>query len=322
MGCLYIILPLQLQKIGILYIGVGLSALLVSTIRAMREPLDRGSSDSSAPRFSYMDVIFNCPARSLLVKRHFMLDNNRFTLLRDNIHIDKYVDINKPISRYTSFSNLLLILSHKEFFVQAKKHFSDKIESFEEYVPFSSDFSVAGKELSESQIEEGNLMRKECSETKNWFTSCWTMNIEESFLMWKSYAPDLFSVKIDTTIAKVLDGLDISEYKTYAANIHYRNRRTIINSTTDYAFFKYNYYKDENEFRFYFIPLTQQSEEKNSADYTYLKIIDPNKMISKITLSPFLNIKTYSLLEDLLIDKFNLDKGKIEKSRIPIKTKQ
>ena len=144
MGCLYIILPLQLRKIGILYIGVGLSALLVSTIRAMREPLDRGSSDSSAPRFSYMDVIFNCPARSLLVKRHFMLDNNRFTLLRDNIHIDKYVDINKPISRYTS----------------------------------------------------------------------------------------------------------------------------------------------------------------------------------KIALSPFLNIKTYSLLEDLLIDKFNLDKGKIEESRIPIKTKQ
>ena len=34
-----------------LYIGVGLSALLVSTNRAMREPLNRGTSDRLAPRF-------------------------------------------------------------------------------------------------------------------------------------------------------------------------------------------------------------------------------------------------------------------------------
>jgi len=37
------------------YIGVGLSALLVSTFQAMREPLDREASDSLAPRF-FMNV--------------------------------------------------------------------------------------------------------------------------------------------------------------------------------------------------------------------------------------------------------------------------
>ena len=34
-----------------MYIGVGLSALLVSTIRAMRRPFYRGTSDRLAPRF-------------------------------------------------------------------------------------------------------------------------------------------------------------------------------------------------------------------------------------------------------------------------------
>ena len=34
-----------------IYIGVGLSALLGSTNRAMREPLDRGPGTGLAPRF-------------------------------------------------------------------------------------------------------------------------------------------------------------------------------------------------------------------------------------------------------------------------------
>ena len=39
------------------YIGVGLSALLVSTYRAMRRPIDRGTSDRMALRFfSYVSA--------------------------------------------------------------------------------------------------------------------------------------------------------------------------------------------------------------------------------------------------------------------------
>lgn len=39
-----------------IYIFVGLSALLVSTIWAMRRPLHRGTSDRLAPRFSFMYI--------------------------------------------------------------------------------------------------------------------------------------------------------------------------------------------------------------------------------------------------------------------------
>lgn len=51
MGCtiytLIVSMPVALEQEGLLYTytGVGLSALLVSTYRAMRRPLDRGTGD-------------------------------------------------------------------------------------------------------------------------------------------------------------------------------------------------------------------------------------------------------------------------------------
>lgn len=57
MGCtiytLIVSIPVVLEQKGLLYTytGVGLSALLVSTYRAMRRPLDCGTGDRLAPRF-------------------------------------------------------------------------------------------------------------------------------------------------------------------------------------------------------------------------------------------------------------------------------
>lgn len=49
LNCMYSYVDFRLSKtcvdVGLLYINVGLSALLVSTIEAMREPMNRGMSD-------------------------------------------------------------------------------------------------------------------------------------------------------------------------------------------------------------------------------------------------------------------------------------
>lgn len=55
-------MPVVLEQEGLLYTytGVGLSALLVSTYRAMRRPLDRGTSDRQAPVFYvYGNTVIN-----------------------------------------------------------------------------------------------------------------------------------------------------------------------------------------------------------------------------------------------------------------------
>ena len=49
--CLLLVMQLVIPYT---YIYVGLSALLVSTDRAMRRPTNRGTSDSLAPRFVYI----------------------------------------------------------------------------------------------------------------------------------------------------------------------------------------------------------------------------------------------------------------------------
>ena len=54
------------------YTGVGLSELLVSTYRAMRRPIDRGTSNrTGSALFSYVEVqdIINISCRSHLVKK-------------------------------------------------------------------------------------------------------------------------------------------------------------------------------------------------------------------------------------------------------------
>ena len=71
MGCLYIAaLRIGARCGNHINIGVGLSALLVSTNRAMREPSERGTSGRLAPRFMYkgLNEMFGMSARSRLAE--------------------------------------------------------------------------------------------------------------------------------------------------------------------------------------------------------------------------------------------------------------
>ena len=69
LNCMYSYVDFRLSKtcvdVGLLYIYVGLSALLVSTNRAMREPFYRGTSDSTGSTFFMSEYeIYN-------INRHF-----------------------------------------------------------------------------------------------------------------------------------------------------------------------------------------------------------------------------------------------------------
>lgn len=55
MGCvIYTLRVFDIHTKGILYIGVGLSALLVSTFQAMREPLDREAGNLTCSTFFFV----------------------------------------------------------------------------------------------------------------------------------------------------------------------------------------------------------------------------------------------------------------------------
>lgn len=242
-----------------------------------------------------------------------MLDKKQFKKLENkNIYISEDKILSMPICKYTDLFNLLMLLSN-EFYVGAKKRFSDMLESGDCFLNFSADFNIAGEPVSEMKWEMSKQMRKDVKETKNWLASCWTLKTEEDYFMWKTYAPAPYSVKIQTTLLCLLDSLDLSNYEVYVSKMNYHGNSHILKDFTAYMFYKYNYYKGEDEVRLYFLPLNPK-EIKH--DPVYLKVKNPNKFLTDITLSPFLSQTSKCKLKEFLIKEYNVERKLIKASKI------
>lgn len=249
-----------------------------------------------------------------------MLDLDRFKKLEDkNIYVAQDIDPNTSIFKYTELFNLLM-LSRNQFYVGAKKNFSDKLESGEEFFILNSDFTIAGEPLPESQVIRSKQFRQEIKKTKDWLTACWTLKKEEDFFMWKTYAPGPFSVGIETTIQDLLDTFDFDDYNIFVNKINYEGTRKCIKDITDYAFYKYNFYKGEEELRIYFLPTVRHTIEtdKNGKETDiYLKLKSPLP-IKSLLLSPFLRPASKIKLKELLEQQFKIGSSLIYSSRISL----
>ncbi len=211
-----------------------------------------------------------------------------------------------------------MILSD-EYYIGAKKYFPDKLESGDCYLTFAKDFEVAGRPLSREKKERIKKIRDEVKETTDWLTSCWTLKTEEDYFMWRTYAPDPYSVKIDTTLSHLLNSLELSNYEVYISKMNYQPRRHVVfQHLTQYAFYKYSYYKGEEEIRLYFLPLTPP---KTKTDSIYLKLKNPNQLLSSITISPFLTSLSKGKLKGFLSKTFNIKEDIIKPSEIEERNK-
>lgn len=240
------------------------------------------------------------------------LDKTKFEKLDNtNIYISDKKLLSVHICKYTSLFNLLMILSN-EYYIGSKKYFPDKLESGDCYLTFAEDFEIADRPHSIEKQERIKQIREDVKKTTDWLTSCWTLKTEEDYFMWRTYAPDPHSVKIDTTLSHLLNSLELSNYEVYISKMNYQPRRHVLQDLTQYAFYKYSYYKGEEEIRLYFLPLT--SQEKTTS--VHLNIIDLSQLITGITLSPFLPPTSRNKLREFLIKKYNVKKDLIMYSNI------
>ena len=249
-----------------------------------------------------------------------MLNFERFIQLKGkNIYVAQDIDINFSIFKYTDLFNLLMI-NLNQFYVGIKKNFPDKLESGEEFVLLSSDFSIPRESISESQVIKSKELRKEIENSKYWLTACWTLKQEEDFFMWKTYAPNKFSVRIETTIKDLLNSINSDNYNIFVDMINYSSKKKCINDITDYAFYKYKFYEGEEELRIYFIPsmdvIGPEKQEKNRDVYLELKSPLP---IKSILLSPFLQPVSKAKLKELLEQHFKIESSIIHSSQILLK---
>lgn len=129
-------------------------------------------------------------------------------------------------------------------------------------------------------------------------TSCWTLNADENYLMWKAYAPNC-GIMITSSINQFVDAIDYSGYDLICIPMMYKGYR---NGTFLDA--KDRFYANERELRFYF---DSDKCDKSKPEDDYIELpIDTKKLIDNVVISPFIPIKEAIKIQKDLKDKYNL----------------
>ena len=242
-----------------------------------------------------------------------MLDKSRFKKHGDNnIYLSPNISLDISIFKYISLPNLLLLLSN-QFYISTKKNFSDRLEIGTCFLLFLSDFHIAGDTISEEMMLKSERLREQVRGSGDWLTSCWTLKSAEDYLMWKVYSSDNYCVRVETTVGRLLASLDFPDYEVFVSKMCYEREKYIIKDLTDYAYYKFNYYKGEEELRFYFFPLNGDKREGNG---TYFDVKEPLSLIKGITLSPFFPAMTNRKLIEYIKRVHGVNDDIIKFSRI------
>lgn len=241
---------------------------------------------------------------------------NNFVFIRNGIYIEKGLDINTPICRYTNYLNLLLLLKDY-FYISLRKSFEDKLEKHSIFNAFIADLHPCGYPVSEKEHSISSSLHSKLQEAINTlYVSCWTYDIRENYLMWKSYTNHESGVRIKSTIKNIVDSIKDDNIDIYIGKINYSNCK-INKDIQETLFYKQDYYKNEQEIRFYFKRRNVNAYANKVPSFLFLKI-DSAKFIKEIVFSPFMKYMNVKKLTDKLVGDYIYLKGKIKHSRIQI----
>ena len=204
---------------------------------------------------------------------------------------------------------LFSLLENKQYFLNRKNHFEDKGESV---LPIKSLFGSIplGIQLNEEDFQrKSNEIADKIIEYKDsafWFTSCWTKDQTESLLMWKNYTTKM-GARIKSNIDNFVASINTDRFKIVCGHISYDGYTS--KPFDECIFSKENYYKEEHEVRFYFIP---NDESDKSYRGEFISVL-PEIMIDEVTLSPYINRTASKKIADLLKRDYNLNSVKLSK---------
>lgn len=212
-----------------------------------------------------------------------------FIEYKPRIYIGNECSLSQEIVRYTSISNLHLLLKGS-LYVTIRKNFVDKRECGKlKHIKNKFRLEPVDKEC---RINFG-LIDEKIEFSRNLYTSCWSLNVQEDVLMWKAYNA---SVRIKTTIKKLLDAITDDAVKMVICDsIRYKSEHPYYN-IIDGMFCKDLAYLHEQEFRFYF-----DNKINNICK------IKADGLIDNVLVSPFINRDERLLLEYIHNDFANLN---------------
>lgn len=215
----------------------------------------------------------------------------------------KEMNFDTPICQYMDLDYLIGLLENKRYFVRARQEFED-VHERSWISPLSFAVHDAHSEVTRSQIEDDLTVVKEQTDifnaSKTLFTSCWSLDTSDRFLMWKAYTSK-FGVRISSTIRKVARAIDSDKYQMICGKIEYNGHQF---GSDNVIFCKDRQFKDEKEFRFYYSPKnTENSQKKDSLRLP----VSPEIMIDSVILSPFISPSYARHLRNYLHDTYGIN---------------
>ena len=226
-----------------------------------------------------------------------------------DVFIQKGLDLDTKIYRYTSLETLLHILSRSEYYVSKRICFTDKNEqgAFRN-LRYAFDRGPVGGDAPDYCEAHLKHVREQKNAAMQSFISCWTEREKECYLMWKSYASKGIGVRIETTVDQLLKSLQSNPVKIHCARVDYKPegyKDTLFKR----IFVKKEEYEQEQEIR---ICVSPENAEQICCNGLSLKLMTP--FITSIIISPFLSVLEQKfMLESLNKSYPNLD---IRRSRI------
>lgn len=237
-------------------------------------------------------------------------DSNRFNKVSDNKYIGTELDLNTKIYRYTDLKEIFSMLKEGKFRLSKRKTYSDRWELGDDDLQSMDKMLTVGAVYDPQKSENNKKYRRELAEL---LSTCFTLNDDENYCMWKSFAPAETGVRYSSTIGNFLNGIDTGGYEVYADAMYYTKFDVGVNNPR-FLFTKNNCYSTEQEIRLYFI---KEDGKKADDDHVFVDM-NETPVIQDILLSPFIgdnNMKRW-LLKSLRAEFQGLD---INHSSIRIK---
>lgn len=223
---------------------------------------------------------------------------SEFKQFRKNVWISPDLSTASPIFRYTSFENLLSILNG-DIYLPKRCSFTDRRERGEyqsDKIRCMQTENILAPKRNEITRRNNNAFKLSTS----FPVSCWTLNRNESYLMWRAYTPNSLGVRLETTIENFIDAFQINiGQKIYCSCIHYEEEKYPI-APIDILFYKDMGYYMESEVRFYVVDDAPNNGDKANCFFQ----VDAQHLLRSATLSPLMQPKAQNELYRLITSSY------------------
>lgn len=177
------------------------------------------------------------------------------------------------IWHYRAFANFVWILQNKALRFSCLNELRDPCEG-----------------RFEDDLHKSKLMRAYESKVREGWVNCWTIDDEESDLMWYAYAPD-FGVAIKSTKGALKEAVRLENKDAYIGKVRYGTDWAAGSSEDPYdnAFLKRRHFSREEELRIYVATKSEypEDEPQSKVDSGGIAVpADLSKLMQALWVSP------------------------------------